>query len=55
MERIMENSFEKTHSSGIEGMGNHHGLETIVKRDIKDHNLSSDESLLEKGSSIEAL
>lgn len=37
----------------VEGMGNHLGLEDIVKRDIKDHNLSSNESLLEKGSSIE--
>ena len=54
MERTMENSFEKTHSSGIEGMGNHLGLETIVERYIKDHSLSSDEGLLEKGSSTDA-
>ena len=54
MERTMENSFEKTHSSGIEGMGNHLGLETIVERYIKDHSLSSNEGLLEKGSSTEA-
>lgn len=54
MERTMENSFEKTHSSGIEEMGAHLGLETIVERNTKDHSLPSDEGLLEKGSSTEA-
>lgn len=55
MEGAMENSFDKTHSRGIEEIGNYLGLETIVERDIKDHSLPSDEGLLDvKESSTEA-